>query len=140
MILVSACLLGENCKYSGGNNFNEHVVSFLNGRSYRAVCPERDGGLPCPRPPAEIRGDRVIDKEGNDVTKEFYLGAEKTLTLAKTVSAELCILKANSPSCGCGMVYDGTFTGTKVKGNGITTDLLLKNNFRVITEKDLKND
>ena len=140
MILVSACLMGDNCKYNGGNNRNEAVIEYLKDKTYRTVCPEVAGGLQCPRPPAEICGDRVIDKEGNDVTEAFTLGANKTLIFARALKAELCILKANSPSCGCGMIYDGTFSGTKIAGNGITTDLLLKNNFRVITEKDVKND
>ena len=140
MIFVSACLLGENCKYSGGNNRNEAVISFLNDKEYLAVCPERAGGLPAPRPPAEIRDGRVIDKEGKDVTAEFLLGAEKTLALAKKHRPELCILKANSPSCGCGEIYDGTFSGRKISGNGKTVDLLLKNGFSVITEKKIKKD
>ena len=140
MIFVSACLLGENCKYSGGNNRNETVISFLNDKEYLAVCPERAGGLPAPRPPAEIRDGRVIDKEGKDVTAEFLLGAEKTLALAKKHRPELCILKANSPSCGCGEIYDGTFSGRKISGNGKTVDLLLKNGFSVITEKQIKKD
>ena len=140
MIFVSACLLGENCKYSGGNNRNEAVISFLNDKEYLAVCPERAGGLPSPRPPAEIRDGRVIDKEGKDVTAEFLLGAEKTLALAKKHRPELCILKANSPSCGCGEIYDGTFSGRKISGNGKTVELLLKNGFSVITEKQIKKD
>ena len=140
MIFVSACLLGENCKYSGGNNRNEAVISFLNDKEYLAVCPERAGGLPAPRPPAEIRDGRVIDKEGKDVTAEFLLGAEKTLALAKKHRPELCILKANSPSCGCGEIYDGTFSGRKISGNGKTVELLLKNGFSVITEKQIKKD
>ena len=140
MIFVSACLLGENCKYSGGNNRNETVISFLNDKEYLAVCPERAGGLPAPRPPAEIRDGRVIDKEGKDVTAEFLLGAEKTLALAKKHRPELCILKANSPSCGCGEIYDGTFSGRKISGNGKTVELLLKNGFSVITEKQIKKD
>ena len=140
MIFVSACLLGENCKYSGGNNRNEAVISFLNDKEYLAVCPERAGGLPAPRPLAEIRDGRVIDKEGKDVTAEFLLGAKKTLALAKKHHPELCILKANSPSCGCGEIYDGTFSGRKISGNGKTTELLLKNGFSVITEKQIKKD
>ena len=140
MIFVSACLLGENCKYSGGNNRNEAVISFLEEKEFVAVCPERAGGLPAPRPPAEIRDGRVVDKEGKDVTAEFLLGAEKTLALAKKYHPELCILKANSPSCGCGEIYDGTFSGRKISGNGKTTELLLKNGFSVITEKQIKKD
>ena len=93
MIFVSACLLGENCKYSGGNNRNEAVISFLEEKEFIAVCPERAGGLPAPRPPAEIRDGRVVDKEGKDVTAEFLLGAKKTLALAKKHHPELCIFK-----------------------------------------------
>lgn len=138
MIFVSACLLGENCKYSGGNNRDEDVISFLKGKEYVAVCPECAGGLPTPRPPAEISGDSVIDREGNDVTKEFLLGAKETLALAMEHQPELCIFKANSPSCGSGEIYDGTFSAKKVKGNGKTTELLLQNGFSVISEKSLK--
>lgn len=140
MIFVSACLMGKNCKYSGGNNRNEDVISFLDGKDYFLVCPEVAGGLKCPRPPAEIKGDRVIDKEGKDVTDAFYLGAKKTLDLALEYRPELCILKANSPSCGCGVIYDGTFSGTKIPGNGITTELLVKHGFQVISEKNIKKD
>ena len=140
MILVSACLLGENCKYSGGNNRNEAVLDFLKGKEYLPVCPEREGGLPCPRPPAEIQGDRVMDREGNDVTTGFQIGAEKTLALVMEHHAELCILKANSPSCGFGTIYDGTVSGNKIHGNGITAALLAKNGFKIISEKDLKKD
>lgn len=140
MIFVSACLLGENCKYSGGNNRNEAVLAFLNDKTYLAVCPECAGGLPIPRPPAEILKGRVVNKEGEDVTAEFMLGAEKTLALAKEHQPELCLLKANSPSCGCGQIYDGTFSGKKVPGNGKTAELLLENGFTVMTEKELKKD
>lgn len=138
MIFVSACLLGENCKYSGGNNRNKDVLAYVEGKEYIAVCPECAGGLSAPRPPAEIIGDRVIDKEGKDVTDEFLLGAKKTLTLAKKHHPKLCILKANSPSCGCGQIYDGTFSGRKIPGNGKTTELLLENGFTVISEKQIK--
>lgn len=132
--------MGENCKYSGGNNRNEDVISFLQGKEYLCVCPEVFGGLQTPRPPAEILGNRVVNREGKDVTKEFLLGAEKTLSLALEHSAELCILKANSPSCGYGMIYDGSFSGNKVEGNGVTVNLLLKHGFKVISEKNLKKD
>jgi len=140
MIFVSACLLGENCKYNGGNNRSENVISFLADKTYLAVCPERAGGLSTPRPPAEIVGGRVMDREGKDVTKEFLQGAEDTLALAKVHCPELCILKANSPSCGCGEIYDGTFSRKKVKGNGKTVELLLKNGFSVISENQIKKD
>ncbi|MBQ4092508.1 MAG: DUF523 domain-containing protein [Firmicutes bacterium] len=140
MILVSACLMGENCKYSGSNNRNEDVISFLEDKEYLCVCPEVFGGLKTPRPPAEIIGDRVVDQTGKDVTKEFHLGAEKTLSLAKEHDIDFCILKANSPSCGFGAIYDGTFSGKKINGNGVTVDLLLKNGFKVVSEKNIKKD
>ena len=140
MIFVSACLLGENCKYSGGNNRDEHVLSFLEGKDYLAICPEVLGGLSIPRPPAEIIGDAVMDREGKDVTAAFNKGAEKTLALALDHRPELCLLKANSPSCGCGTIYDGTFSGKKIPGDGVTAALLKAHGFRVLTETDLKKD
>lgn len=140
MIIVSACLLGENCKYSGGNNYNEEVIRYLEGKTYLPVCPEVAGGLSSPRPPAEIQNGRVVDKEGKDLTAAFLKGAEVTLSLAKKHAASLCILKANSPSCGCGKIYDGAFSGKRIPGNGKTASLLLKNGFPVITEEDLKRD
>ena len=140
MILVSACLLGENCKYSGGNNYCEKVVSFLKDKEYLPVCPELMGGLNSPRPPAEIRHGRVIDQEGNDVSEAFLCGAEKTLALAKEHRPELIILKANSPSCGVDMIYDGTFSGKRIQGTGKTAAVLLANGFQVITEEAIKGD
>ena len=140
MIIVSACLLGENCKYSGGNNYNEDVIRYLEGKTYLPICPEIAGGLLTPRPPAEIQSGRVVDKEGTDVTAAFLKGAEITLSLAQKHAASLCILKANSPSCGCGRIYDGAFSGKGIPGNGKTASLLLKNGFQVITEEDLKRD
>ena len=138
MILVSACLLGENCKYNGGNNRNEIVLAYLKDKDYLPVCPERAGRLPSPRPPAELQHGRVVDKVGKDVPAAFLCGAEKTLALAKKHRPELCLLKANSPSCGFGKIYDGTFSGRKIQGNGVTAELLLQNGFSVITEKDLE--
>ena len=140
MIIVSACLLGENCKYSGGNNYNEDVIRYLAGKDYLPVCPEIAGGLSSPRPPAEIINRRVVDKEGKDITSAFLKGAETTLSLAKRHKASLCILKANSPSCGCGKIYDGSFCGKKIPGNGLTAAILLENGFEIITEEDLKRD
>lgn len=138
MILVSACLIGENCKYNGGNNRSERVLSYLKDKDYLPICPERAAGLPSPRPPAELRNGRVVDKTGKDVTNAFLCGAEKTLALAKKYQPELCLLKGNSPSCGCGTIYDGTFSGNKIKGNGLVAELLLQNGFSVITEKELE--
>lgn len=138
MILVSACLLGQNCKYNGGNNRNADVLAFLEGKEYLPICPESAGGLVSPRAPAEIRPDgRVADKAGRDVTAYFQSGAQKTLEIAKKHQPALVICKANSPSCGCGRVYDGTFSGKTVPGNGIAAQMLLDAGFHVCTEDQL---
>lgn len=134
-ILVSACLLGTNCKYSGGNNYSEEVIKFLSNYEIIPVCPEQLGGLPTPRPASEIIGDKVINNQGNDVTQEYTKGAEETLKIAKLLGVKKALLKAKSPSCGNGKIYDGTFSGTLIDGDGITTKLLKENNIEVITIK-----
>lgn len=140
MILVSACLIGKNCKYNGGNNKNETVIKFLQGKEYIAICPESAGGLPIPRMPAEISGDRVIQKNGNDVTEEFISGAEKIARAAKESSATLAILKESSPSCGVNLVYDGSFSGKKIPGQGITCKMLEEMGIEVKSEVDLEKE
>ncbi len=137
MIVVSACLLGENCKYDGTNNKNNKVLDFLQGREYIAICPEMLGSLPCPRIPAEIKGSKVFNKEGKDVTEQFLNGAKKALEIAVKNGADMAILKESSPSCGVNTIYDGNFTGTKIKGSGITAELLKNQGIKVITEKDV---
>ena len=135
-ILVSACLLGVNCKYNGGNNYNEKINEFLSDKEIIPICPEIYGGLPTPRPASEIKGNRVINVEGKDVTNEFRKGAEETLKLAKMLGVKKALLKAKSPSCGYKMIYDGTFSNQLIEGNGITTELLLQEGIEVLTEKD----
>ena len=139
MILVIACLVGLNCKYNGENNFTKEIFDMVKKGEAIFVCPEQLGGLSTPREPAEIKyinGKKcVITKDGKDVTKEYEKGALETLNLMKKLGITKAILKANSPSCGCGMIYDGTFTGKKIIGNGITTQLLLDNGIEVINEK-----
>ncbi len=142
MYIVSGCLLGQNCKYNGGNNRNEAVIDFCQKKKYIIVCPETAGKLPCPRVPAEQQGDRVIDRDGKDVTEAFVKGAELSMgtcmTLADYTGEKLegAILKAKSPSCGCNEIYDGRFSGKLVAGDGIFTAMLKKKNIPVITEKD----
>lgn len=136
-ILVSACLLGINCKYDGENNKNDKVIEYIKDKEVIPICPEIMGGLPTPRIPSEIKDNKVITKENKDVTNSFYKGAEEVLYLAKLLNAKKALLKAKSPSCGVGEIYDGTFTHTKIKGDGITTRLLKENNIEVITELDL---
>lgn len=136
-ILVSACLLGINCKYDGTNNKNDKVLEYLKDKEVIPICPEIMGGLPTPRVPSEIKDNKVISKDNNDVTNNFYKGAEEVLYLAKLLNVKKALLKAKSPSCGVGEIYDGTFTHTKIKGDGITTRVLKENNIEVITELDL---
>jgi uncharacterized protein YbbK (DUF523 family) len=137
-------LLGYNCKYSGGNNRDERVIDFCNSHQFVAVCPEDLGGLKSPRAPAEIIGSSVIDSEGKDVTDEFKLGARIALDIAKKESEGLndeiegAILKANSPSCGAGAVYDGTFSNVRINGDGLFTKLLRPLNIEIKTEEDFK--
>lgn len=136
-ILVSACLLGENCKYSGGNNKNEAVLELSKKHTLIPVCPECFAGLPCPRPAAEIKNSRVYNKLGEDVTQEFFDGAEKTLYVAEEAGCQIAILKERSPSCGFGKIYDGTFSGRLIDGNGITAQLLYEHGIRIIGENSL---
>ncbi len=136
-ILVSACLLGENCKYSGGNNDSEKVRKFLEGHQVIPVCPEVLGGLPVPRSPAEIVNGVVTNAEGISVDREFRLGAEKALQIALEEHAQLAILQSRSPSCGAKEIYDGTFSKRKIPGKGIFAALLEKAGIPVIDLEDL---
>lgn len=137
-IMVSACLLGDNVKYDETNNRNDELINFLKDYEIVKVCPECLGGLTIPRTPSEIKNDRVINKEGKDVSYEFNLGAQKTLEIALKNDIKVAILKKNSPSCGEGIIYDGTFTHTKTSGDGVTTKLLKKNNIKVLNEDNYK--
>lgn len=123
-LLVSACLLGENCKYSGGNNYDPAVAALAARYELIPVCPEQLGGLPTPRAPSERVGDRVLTRDGTDVTDAFRLGAEKTLEIARINGVRRAVFRERSPSCGCGAVYDGTFSGTLVPGDGVAAALL----------------
>ena len=142
MYIVSACLLGQNCKYNGGNNLNEEVVEFCKNHKYITVCPESAGRLPAPRPPAEKTGCRIVDKDGKDVTDAFLRGADISLKscmeMARISGEEIegAILKANSPSCGVGQIYDGTFSGTLTEGNGVFAGMLKRLGIEIITEKE----
>ena len=136
-ILVSACLLGINCKYDGNNNMNEKVLDYLKDKEVIPVCPEIYGGLTTPRTPSEIVGDKVITKDKIDVTKEYLKGAEETLKLGKLFNVKKALLKAKSPSCGNKEIYDGTFTGNKIIGMGITAQLLKDNGIEILNENEI---
>lgn len=137
-ILVSACLMGDNCKYNGGNNYCQEVVDYLKDKEYVKVCPECLGGLSIPRLPSEIKGNKVLTLEGIDVTKNYFNGANKVLKMALKNKIKVAILKSNSPSCGNGRIYDGSFTKKLILGDGITTQLLKSYGITVINSDDLK--
>lgn len=136
-ILVSACLLGENCKYSGGNNKNDKVIALGKKHKLIPICPECFAQLPIPRPPAEIVGDKVFNKLGEDITEHFKDGAEKALYVAEEAGCQTAILKERSPSCGFGEIYDGSFTEKTIRGNGITAQLLYDNGITIFGESSV---
>jgi uncharacterized protein YbbK (DUF523 family) len=129
--------LGVKCRYDGKGKPNEKVIALSKEETFIPVCPEQIGGLPTPREPSEQRGREVITKSGKRVTQNFKNGAKEILKLAKLFGIKEAILKQRSPSCGSGRIYDGTFSKTLIKGDGVTTALLKRNGIRVISEEDL---
>ena len=148
-ILVSACLVGERARYNGiVKSFESHVLKAWNRRGWVvAICPEVAGGLPVPRPRSEISEEdgiqvlkghkKVININGQDVTKYFLDGAQKALEFASSLGIRLAILKEGSPSCGSGYIYDGSFSGLKKPGKGVTAVLLEENDIRVFSEREI---
>lgn len=147
MYIISACLCGVNCKYNGKSNTDERCLKLFREGKAVLVCPEQLGGLTTPRNPVELNntasqvleGDgKALNNQGEDVTKQFLNGAYETLKIAKELGVSRAILKEGSPSCGCNFIYDGTFTGNKIKGKGITAQLLENEGIIVFSEEDLK--
>ena len=138
-ILVSACLLGICCRYDGRGNPNDAVLSLLNRDDITLipVCPEQLGGLSTPRIPSERRGERVVNRAGEDVTSQFIRGAEEALRIAKLYGCQVAVLKERSPSCGCGWIYDGTFSGKLTDGDGVTAELLRREGINVYGESQV---
>ena len=137
MKLVSACLIGIKCRYDGKSNLNKKCLGLFKKGKLIPVCPEQLGGLQTPREKSEIqKNGKILTKSGKDVTKNFIKGARKTLKLVKLLEIKEAMLKSKSPSCGCGKIYDGTFSGRLIKGNGVTAALLKKNKIKVYTEFD----
>lgn len=136
-IIVSACLLGENCKYNAGNNRCQKVVDYVKNHEAIPICPEQLGCLPTPRPPAEIRDGKVINADGVSVDTEFRKGAKAALKVALEQGASLAILQPRSPSCGSRQVYDGTFSRTLIPGKGVFAQILEDNGIRVIEPDDI---
>jgi Uncharacterized conserved protein len=148
MKLISACLLGIKCAWDGKDNYkSDKAIELLNSETLIPVCPEQLGGLKTPRIPQEIqrgtgedvleRKGKVLNRNGEDVTAEFITGAGETLKIAKLFHIREFIGKSKSPSCGCGQIYDGTFSQKLIDGDGVTTALLKRNGIRVISEEDL---
>ena len=123
-LLISACLLGCRCRYDGASKPQPWIAALAERHELVPVCPEQMGGLATPRLPAERQGDRVVTKEGADVTAQYRRGAEEALRLCRLFHCQAALLKERSPSCGCGSVYDGTFTGVLTAGDGVTAELL----------------
>ena len=139
-VLISACLLGVSCRYDGlSKPLDAKIIENLRSRYHLIpICPEIFGGLPTPRIPAEIQANRrVLRKDGKDITDEYKKGAKEALRLAKLFDCKLAILKERSPSCGSGVIYDGSFTGNKINGDGSTAELLKKEGIRIIGESEL---
>lgn len=146
MILVSACLVGLDCRYNGGSNLDKELMEFLKDKKFIVVCPEQMGGLSTPRPPCEIvNGDgrdvlkglsRVKNNQGEDITEAFIKGAKETLKVAKIYKAKTAIFKAKSPSCGSKDIYNGKFEGKIKEGMGVATALLRKNGIVVLDEEN----
>lgn len=133
-ILVSACLLGVPCRYDGQSKAHPLARALCEKHHVVPVCGEIFGGLPTPRTPAEIQGDRVVTRDGRDVTEAYRRGAEAAAQLARLTGAQAAVLKERSPSCGSGEIYDGTFTGTVVEGWGVTAELLRREGIPVLGE------
>ncbi|OOM78217.1 DUF523 domain-containing protein [Clostridium sp. BL-8] len=147
MYIISACLCGVNCKYNGKNNLNERCMKLFREGKAVLVCPEQLGGLSTPRNPVELNNEanevingngKALSNKGEDVTKQFINGADETLRIAKELGATKAVLKEGSPSCGSNYIYDGTFTGNKIKGKGITTQLLENEGITVFSDEDLE--
>ena len=136
-ILVSACLLGVRCRYDGESKACPAALDLAKEHELIPVCPEQLGGLPTPRTPSEIRGERVINQQGQDVTDAYRKGAAEALKLCRALNCQGAVLKARSPSCGCGQVYDGSFSGALVPGDGMTARALKERGVPVTTEEAL---
>ena len=137
-ILVSGCLLGIACRYDGKSKPHQPVIELMDKYNLIPFCPEAIGGLPTPRPPAEIVGDKVINSQGTDVTAQYSKGAEEALRIAKLYNCKYAILKEKSPSCGNGLIHNGKFDNGLIDGDGITTRLLKKNGIIVLGESEIE--
>ena len=136
-ILVSACLLGQSCRYDGKSKPCERVIALKDTYNLIPICPEVMGGLPTPRTPSEICGELVLMKDGRNVTENYNRGAQKALEIARENACTVAILKEKSPSCGSGLIHNGLFDGGLVEGDGIAAKLLKSQGIRVLGESEI---
>lgn len=136
-ILISACLIGDNVKYNGGNNLTPKLDALLEKYELIPFCPEVEGGLSTPRSPAERVGDRVINQDGEDVTEQYLRGAELAFNICLFLKIKKVILKEKSPSCSSKVIYDGSFSHKEIPGMGITAEYLKEKGIEVFSEEDI---
>ena len=136
-VLVSACLLGRNCKYNGGNNYNERVMRYLEDKEAVEYCPECLAGMGTPRTPIEIVNGVLMDRDGNDVSEAMNRAVEKAMEEIQKLNIDCAVLQSRSPTCGVNQVYDGTFSGKLIPGQGIFARALMDAGIKVIDAEDL---
>ena len=137
-ILVSACLLGENCKYNGGNNYNAAVSEFVKDKEVLAICPEMMAGMGCPRTPIEIVDGVLMDRDGNNVDEAMRKATEDAMGMIRNEHIQCAILQSRSPTCGVNQIYDGSFSGKLISGSGIFARALMEEGYHVIDAEDLR--
>ena len=138
-ILVSACLLGENCKYNGGNNYNPAVAEFVKDKEVLPICPEMMAGMGCPRIPIEIVDGVLMDRDGNNVDAAMRKAVEQAMEMIREEDILCAVLQSRSPTCGVNQIYDGSFTGKLIEGSGVLAQALKLVGYRVVDAEDIKN-
>lgn len=135
-VLVSSCVLGKNCKYNGGNNYNPRVIEFVKDKEVVEICPELLAGLPIPRPSAELVDGIVMGIDGKNVDKEYHYAVDMAMKKIEYLDVDLVILQSRSPTCGVNHIYDGSFTGKLIKGSGLFAQALIKAGYKVVDAED----
>ena len=138
-ILVSDCLLGENCKYNGGNNYNPAVAEFVKDKEVLPICPEMMAGMGCPRIPIEIVDGVLMDRDGNNVDAAMRKAVEQAMEMIRKEDIRCAVLQSRSPTCGVNQIYDGSFTGKLIEGSGVLAQALKLVGYRVVDAEDIKN-
>ena len=137
-ILVSACLLGENCKYNGGNNYNAAVAEFVKDKEVLEICPEMMAGMGCPRTPIEIVDGVLMDRNGNNVDASMREAVAQAMEMIRKEDIQCAVLQSRSPTCGVNQIYDGSFSGKLISDSGIFAQALKNEGYRVIDVEDVR--